>query len=149
VPGIVGAATALRLADQEREGTFAHTARLRDRIISGIRERVPDALLNGDLERRLPNNVNVSFQGLEAEPVLLGLDMAGICASSGSACSTASLEPSHVLTAIGRSAEVARASLRLTLGSDNTDADVDELLTTLPDLVRRLRGMPTFSPSRS
>ena len=149
IPGIVGAATALRLADQEREGTSTHAARLRDRIIAGIRERVPDALLNGDPDRRLPNNVNVSFRGLEAEPVLLGLDMAGICASSGSACSTASLEPSHVLTAIGRSAEVARASLRLTLGSANTDAEVDELLATLPDLVRRLRGMPSFTPSRS
>ena len=149
IPGIVGTAVALRLADEGREAAGVHTARLRDRIIGELEARVPDVLLNGDRTARLPNNVNISFPGLEAEPVLLGLDMAGICASSGSACSTASLEPSHVLTAIGRPADVARASLRLTLGSGTADADIDYLLETLPVLVERLRGMPSFTPSRT
>ena len=89
--------------------------------------------------------MNVSFESVEGEPILLGLDLAGICASSGSACSSASLEPSHVLLAIGLDANLAQSSLRVTLGRDNTDEDVDYLLSVLPDLVVRLRQMPSLS----
>ena len=106
---------------------------------------MPGSRLNGHPVQRLPNNANFSFAGIEGEPILLGLDMAGIAASSGSACSSGSLEPSHVLLALGQSAEVARGSLRLTLGKDNTDAEVDYLLEVLPDLVERLRRLPSLT----
>ena len=145
VPLIVGMAEALRLAEEERVGMGAHCTRLRDRIIAGVEERVPDAHLNGHRTSRLPNNVNFSFESVEGEPVLLGLDFAGICASSGSACSSASLEPSHVLTAIGLDPELARGSLRLTVGADITDEDVEYLLDTLSGLVERLRAMPSLA----
>ena len=145
VPGIVGAAAALRLASAEREELSARCARLRDRIVDRVLGSVKSARLNGHPELRLPNNVNICFEAIEGEPVLLGLDFAGICASSGSACSSASLEPSHVLLAIGLSAELAQGSLRITLGRDNTDEDVDHLLSVLPTLVNRLRAMPSLS----
>ncbi len=145
VPLVVGMAEALRLAEEERIGLSAHCSRLRDRIIAGVEERVPGAHLNGHPTARLPNNVNFAFESVEGEPVLLGLDFAGICASSGSACATGSLEPSHVLTAIGLDPELARGSLRLTLGADNTDDDVSYLLDTLADLVKRLRSMPSLA----
>ena len=93
---------------------------------------------------RLPNNVSVSFEGVEGEPVLLGLDFAGICASSGSACSSASLEPSHVLLAIGHSAELAQGTLRITLGRENTEGHVDYLMQVLPNLIKKLRDMPSL-----
>ncbi len=145
IPLIVGLAEAMRLTDAERERVTPHITRLRDRVIHGIQERVEGTRLNGHPTRRLPNNVNVSFEGVEGEPILLGLDFAGICASSGSACSAASLEPSHVLTAIGLPADLAQGSLRITVGSDNTDEEVDYLLETLADLVSRLRAMPALS----
>ena len=145
VPGIVGLAEAMRLADAEREQVSAHTMKLRDRLIHGIQERMEGVRLNGHPAKRLPNNVNVSFENVEGEPILLGLDFAGICASSGSACSSASLEPSHVLTAIGLPADLAQGSLRITVGKDNTDEEVDYLLETLTDLVNRLRAMPSLS----
>lgn len=145
VPAIVGLAEAMRLADAERERAIPHLTRLRDRVIHGIQERVEGVHLNGHPTRRLPNNVNVSFENVEGEPILLGLDFAGICASSGSACSSASLEPSHVLTAIGLPADLAQGSLRITVGKDNTDEEVDYLLETLSDLVSRLRAMPSLS----
>ena len=94
---------------------------------------------------RLANNVNMSLEGVEGESILLGLDFAGICASSGSACSSASLEPSHVLLAIGRSADLAQGSLRVTLGRDSTEAEIDYLLSVLPGLVGRLRAMPSLA----
>ena len=145
VPGVVGLAEALRLATQERESEAMHAVRLRDKVVAGIRDTIELAHLNGHPTRRLPNNVSVSFEGVEGEPVLLGLDFAGICASSGSACSSASLEPSHVLLAIGRSADVAQGSLRITLGRDNTEDDVDYLLSVLPGVVGKLRAMPSLS----
>ena len=101
--------------------------------------------LNGHPSTRLPNNVNFSFEGVEGEPILLGLDFAGVAASSGSACTSGSLEPSHVLLALGLSADLAHGSLRLTLGRDNTDEDVDYVLRALPELVGRLRAMPSLS----
>ena len=147
VPGIVGTAKALQLASEERQWLSQHMQRLRDRLIQGIQERVERAYLNGHPTQRLPNNVNFTFEHVEAEPILVGLDFAGVAASSGSACTSASLEPSHVLVATGLTAELAQASLRLTLGRENGDKDVDYVLEILPDLVRRLRAMPSLSTS--
>ena len=145
IPGIVGLSVALDTANAQREENGRHCAALRDRIIEQVLERVPGSRLNGHPTQRLPNNVNFSFSGIEGEPILLGLDMAGIAASSGSACSSGSLEPSHVLLALGQSAEAARGSLRLTLGKDNTAEEVDYLLEVLPDLVERLRQLPSLT----
>ena len=145
VPSVVGMAEALRLAESERNETVARVKSLRDRIVEAMLERLDGVRLNGHPARRLANNVNFSFDRVEGEPILLGLDLAGISASSGSACSSASLEPSHVLTALGLTAEQAQGSLRLTLGKDNTEEDVDYLLDVLPGLVRKLRGMPSLS----
>ena len=149
IAGIVGLALALELADGEREAEAAHCAALRDRIIQWAAENIPDTALNGHPTQRLPNNVNFSFPGVEGESILLGLDMKGIAASSGSACSSGSLEPSHVLLALGQTAELARSSLRITLGKGNTDAEVDWLLAALADLVPRLREMPTLTTAGS
>jgi len=148
IPGIVGAAIALQLAEQDREGLVAHCESLQSYLIEGIQERIPNAVFNGHLQQRLPNNIHFSFPGIEGEPVLMGLDLMDICASSGSACSTASLEPSHVLTALGLTADIARSSLRLTLGRDNTREEIDFLLDVLPDLVQRLRTLPSFASAR-
>lgn len=147
VPGIVGMGEALRLATDEMESEKARLQYLRDKIISGLSSRVEGTQLNGHPEQRLPNNVSISFPGIEGEPILLGLDLAGICASSGSACSSASLEPSHVLLAIGKSAEEAQGTLRITLGRDNGEQDVDYLLQILPELVEKLRAMPHLNES--
>ena len=149
IPGIVGLSYALETANAQREENSRHCAALRDRIIEQVLERVPGSRLNGHPTERLPNNANFSFSGVEGEPILLGLDMAGIAASSGSACSSGSLEPSHVLLALGQSAEVARGSLRLTLGKDNTEEQVDYLLDVLVDLVERLRQLPSLTTAGS
>ena len=139
VPGIAAMAAAL----QESCGILKQESRrlsaLRDRLIAGLLT-VPQAVLNGDPIQRLPGNVNVSFPGIAGESLLLLLDEAGICASSGSACASGSLEPSHVLLAIGRSPQLASASLRLTLGRGTTDEDVDTLLAVIPAAVARLRS---------
>jgi cysteine desulfurase len=148
VPGIVGFAEALHLAVTERKESTAHCLRLREKLTQGIFETIDGVRLNGHSVHRLPNNVNISFEGVEGEPVLLGLDFAGICASSGSACSSASLEPSHVLLAIGLSADLAQGSLRMTLGRENTDEDVDYLLSVLPEMIGKLRAMPSLSTAR-
>ena len=145
IPSIVGLSVALEIADAQREESSAHCAALRDRIIERISSDIPGAYLNGHPTQRLPNNVNYSFQGIEGEAILLGLDTAGIAASSGSACSSGSLEPSHVLLALAQSAELARGSLRLTLGKDNTEEEVDYLLKVLEDLVPKLRQLPTLA----
>ena len=149
IPSIVGLSVALELADAERETASAHCAHLRDRIIEVVLDRIPNSQLNGHPTQRLPNNVNFSFVGIEGEPILLGLDMAGIAASSGSACSSGSLEPSHVLLALGQSAELARGSLRLTLGKDNTPEEIEYLLDKLVDLVGQLRQLPTLTTTGS
>ena len=145
IPGIVGTAAALEIAESERGQVSQHCLKLRDKIIRGIKEQIPGAHLNGHPTERLPNNVNFSFEHVEGEPILLGLDMAGIAASSGSACSSGSLEPSHVLLALGQSADLARGSLRLTLGRANTEEEIDYLFPVLVDLVHRLREMPSLS----
>ncbi len=147
VPSIVGTALALELATKEREWLSHHTRLLRDRLIDGISRSVKGFCLNGHPNQRLPNNVNFSFEGVDGESLLLGLDLAGVAASSGSACTSASLEPSHVLVGIGLTAEMAQANLRLTLGRDNTEDDVEYVLEVLPDLIGRLRTMPAESLS--
>ena len=145
VPGVVGMAEAFRLASDGRERLNAHCRYLSDKTIAGLHESLEGVHLNGHPTERLANNVNVSFESVEGEPVLLGLDFAGISASSGSACSSASLEPSHVLLATGLSEELAQGSLRITFGADNRFEEVDYLLSVLPDLVSRLRAMPSLS----
>jgi cysteine desulfurase len=141
VPGIIGMAAGLTIAVEEMESRNAHALFLRDRLIERILERVPDASLNGHPEHRLPNNVNISFVGVEGESILLDLDMHGIAASSGSACATGSTEPSHVLRAIGVSEEMAQGSLRLTVGKDNTTAEIDRAADVVATSVQRLREM--------
>jgi cysteine desulfurase len=143
VTGAVGMATALRLAEAEREARVAHARELRDRLWAELSDRIPGLRLTGasDFERRLPNNLSFCVEGVEGESVLIQMDLNGISASSGSACTTGSLEPSHVLTAMGLSAEAARGSIRLTLGKENTPADVDYLVERLPGIVEKLRRL--------
>lgn len=139
VPGIAAMAAALQESCGILEQESRRLSALRDRLIAGLLT-VPQTVLNGDPIQRLPGNVNVSFPGIAGESLLLLLDEAGICASSGSACASGSLEPSHVLLAIGRSPQLASASLRLTLGRGTTDEDVDTLLAVIPAAVARLRS---------
>jgi len=141
VPGIVGLGKAAELAKARMAGEAARTIALRDALIAGVESRIKDVRLNGDRVKRLPNNVNFSFEGIEGESMILLMDMNGICVSSGSACTSGSLDPSHVLMALGLRHEQAHGSLRMTLGSDNTDADVEKVLDTLPGIVQRLRDM--------
>ncbi len=140
VPYIVGFAKALELAISGMEEN-ARVAALRDRLIDEILAKIPYSRLNGSRDRRLPGNVNISFEFIEGESLLLLLDMAGIAASTGSACSSTSLEPSHVLLSIGVPVEQAHGSLRLSISRDTTDADVDYILEKLPAIVQRLRDM--------
>ncbi len=140
IPAIVGMAAALDEACAHLDENAAHTAALRDRLIDGL-SKIPHCALNGDPVNRLPGNVSFCFEGIEGESLLLLLDEHGICASSGSACTSGSLDPSHVLLAIGRPHEVAHGSLRLSLGAENTDAEVDEMLRVIPEVVAYLRGM--------
>lgn len=139
VPGIAAMAAALQESCGVLEQESRRLSALRDRLIAGLLT-VPQTVLNGDPIQRLPGNVNVSFAGIAGESLLLLLDEAGICASSGSACASGSLEPSHVLLAMGRSPQLASASLRLTLGRGTTAEDVDTLLTVIPAAVARLRS---------
>lgn len=139
VAGAVGLAAALREACSKMEENTARLTGLRDRLISGIRN-IPGSRLNGDPKRRLPGNVNASFEGINGEALILLLDQQGICASSGSACAAGSVDPSHVLTAIGLNPELAKSSLRLTLGTQNTDRDVDAVLDVLPGIIAKIRA---------
>jgi len=141
VPYIVGLATALKLAYEEAEENNRRIANLRDRLIAGVLERIPDVHLNGHPVQRLPNNVNFTFKSVEGEAILIQLDLLGVAASSGSACSVGAVEPSHVLTAMGVPPEEAHGSLRLTLGRENTEEDVDYVLEVLPPIVERLRAI--------
>lgn len=141
VAGIVGLGKAAELAIERMSSEAESTARLRDALIAGVEERIPDVRLNGHRTRRLPNNVNFSFDGIEGESMILLMDMQGICVSSGSACTSGSLDPSHVLMALGLRHEQAHGSLRMTLGKDNTRADVEKVLDALPGIVNRLREM--------
>jgi len=141
VPGIVGLAKAAELAGQEIGKEAERLAYLRDKLIKGLGDKIDQIRLNGHPTKRLPNNVNVSIDFVEGESMLLNLDLEGICASTGSACSSSSLEPSHVLLALGLPPEQAHGSLRFTLGRDNTQADVERVLEVLPGIVAKLRAM--------
>jgi cysteine desulfurase len=148
VPGIVGLGKAAELAGQEIGKEAERLARLRDKLIKGLAEKIDRVRLNGHRTRRLPNNVNVSLDFVEGESMLLNLDLEGICASTGSACSSASLEPSHVLMALGLSPEQAHGSLRFTFGRENTEADVERVLEVLPGIVAKLRAMSPLLKSQ-
>ena len=143
IPAVMGMAAALEEACANMDEHRARLTGLRERLIHGL-EQIPYGELNGDRERRLPGNVNFCFEGIEGESLLLLLDERGICASSGSACTSGSLDPSHVLLAIGRPHEVAHGSLRLSLGEEMTEADVDEIIQAVTDVVTRLRNMSPF-----
>ena len=140
LPAIMGMAAALEDSCAHMEENDAHTAKLRDALIDGL-SKIPHSALNGDRELRLPNNVNFCFEGIEGESLLLLLDDKGIAASSGSACTSGSLDPSHVLLAIGRPHEVAHGSLRLTLDQENTMEDVEEIIKATTEVVNYLRDM--------
>jgi len=141
VAGIVGLGKAIELACSSIDETSARMTRLRDKLIAGIEARIPEVRLNGHRTERLPGNVNFSIKYIEGESILLMLDLNGIAASSGSACTSGSLDPSHVLLAIGLPHEIAHGSVRLTLGDDTTEEDVDYVLDVLPRIVARLREM--------
>ena len=141
VAGIVGVAAALQKAVNNLEENGMRLIAMRDRLIKGILETIPYSRLNGHPLHRLPGNVNVSIQYIEGEALLLRLDLAGIAGSSGSACTSGSLDPSHVLLAIGLPHEIAHGSLRLSLTDTNTEEEVDEVLRVLPDIVEKLRAM--------
>jgi cysteine desulfurase len=139
--GIVGTGKAIELAATGIEEKGARIRKMRDRLITDILASIPYTRLNGHPSQRLPGNLNISFEFIEGESMLLLLDSFGICASTGSACTSGSLEPSHVLLATGMPAEIAHGSLRLTLGVENTDEEVEYVLETLPKVVSRLREM--------
>jgi cysteine desulfurase len=138
--GIAGMAAALTEAVEHMDENNRKVQRLRDRLIEGL-SKIPHSALNGDPVNRLPGNVHFCFEGIEGESLLLMLDEYGICASSGSACTSGSLDPSHVLLAIGRPHEIAHGSLRLSLSEENTDEDVDVMLEKIPEVVEYLRNM--------
>ncbi len=141
LPGIVGLGKAIELAVAELPEYAERMTRLRDRLIDGILGSISDVQLNGHRAQRLPGNVNVSVRYVEGEALLMRLDLAGIAASSGSACTSGSLDPSHVLLAIGLPHEIAHGSLRLSLGSETTEEDVEYVIETLPNIVNTLRAM--------
>jgi cysteine desulfurase len=148
VPGIVGLGRAAELARQKISEEAERLACLRDKLIKGIMERIDHTYLNGHPSRRLPNNVNVSVDFVEGESMLLNLDLEGICASTGSACSSSSLEPSHVLLAMGLSHEHTHGSLRLTLGKWTTDEMIEQVLDVLPRIVAKLRAISPLLKSQ-
>lgn len=140
LPAIAGLAKAMEIANTDIKERAEKTAKQRDRLIDGIL-KLPRTRLNGDREKRLPGTVNISIEGIEGESLLLMLDLNGICASSGSACTSGSLDPSHVLLALGLKHEVAHGSLRLSINEETTDEDIDYILEVVPKVVERLRAM--------
>ncbi len=148
IPYIVGLATALKLAYEDVEAENERLIALRDRLIAGVLERIPETLLTGHPTRRLSNSASFRFRYVEGEGILLNLDMLGVCGSSGSACTSANLQPSHVLTSMGIPVEDAHGSLRLTLGKATTGEDIEYVLDHLPGIVQRLREMsPLYDPA--
>lgn len=146
VPGIVGFGEACRFAKAELPEESARLTKLRDKLIEGLLNEIPDVVLNGHPVLRLPHNVNVSVKYLEGESILLNLDRMGVAASSGSACTSGSLEPSHVLLAMGLSHETTHGSLRFSLGMSNTEEDINYVLEILPPIVEKLRAMSPLGP---
>ena len=148
VPGIVGFAKAVELACEDIESTGRRMLSLRNRLEEGILSTIPNVRLNGHPTKRLSSTLNVSFEFVEGESLVLSLDMEGVAVSSGSACTSGSLEPSHVLLAMGVPPDIAQGSVRFSLGQDNTEADIDYLLEVLPRIVERLRSIsPLFNKS--
>lgn len=141
VAGIVGLGKAAEIALRDMDSEIEHLKSLRDRLEKGMAERVPHIKVNGHMEKRLPNTSNISFEFVEGESLLLNLDMKGIAASSGSACTSGSLEPSHVLIAMGLTHELSHGSVRFSLGKSNTAEEIDFLLETMPPIVERMRAM--------
>jgi cysteine desulfurase len=148
IAGIVGLGKAIEMVTADIPGHNTKIRSMRDRLIKGVLEKIPNSRLNGHPEKRLPGNFNVSFEFIEGESMLLWLDDEGICASTGSACTSGSLEPSHVLLATGLPVEISHGSLRLSLGDANTEKDVDFVLEVLPKVVKKLRDMsPLYQKS--
>jgi len=148
VTGMVGLGKAVELAEKRLAGgEVDKVVKLRDKLITGIMDQIENVRLNGHSTKRLPGNVNICFEFIEGESMLLNLDMKGVAASSGSACTSGSLEPSHVLLAIGLPPEIAHGSLRLTLGKDNTEEDIDYVLDILPKIIEKLRALSPFTGS--
>jgi len=146
VPAIVGMSKAAEIANAEMKTEGERLSSLRDRLIKDLTESIPSSFLNGHPIRRLPNNASIRFSYIEGESLLLSLDMLGVAASSGSACTSKTLEPSHVLLAIGLKHEEAHGSLLFTMGKQNTEADVDYVVNALPDIVKRLRSISPLTP---
>ena len=140
IPAIVGMAKALEIAVESLSENARRVESLRNKLINGL-SKIPKSILNGDPKNRLPSNVNFCFEGIEGESLLLLLDAKGICASSGSACTSGSLDPSHVLLAIGRPHEIAHGSLRISLSEENTDEEIDYIISEVPKVVEYLRSM--------
>jgi cysteine desulfurase len=148
VTGMVGLGKAVELAEKRLAGgEVDKVVKLRDKLITGIMDQIENVRLNGHSTKRLPGNVNICFEFIEGESMLLNLDMKGVAASSGSACTSGSLEPSHVLLAIGLPPEIAHGSLRLTLGKDNTEEDIDYVIAILPKIIEKLRALSPFAGS--
>ena len=148
VPGIVGLGEAARLAAQDLDWEMQHSRELRDQLIAGVLANVPDSMLTGHPTQRLPNNASFCIRYIEGESMLLNLDFEGFEVSSGSACTSGSLEPSHVLLAIGLPHEVAHGSVRVSVGRDNTSADAERFLAVFPPIVSKLRAMSPISADR-
>jgi len=146
VPGVVGFGKASEIAKKEMWAESERLMKLREKLIKGLIEPIPYSFLNGHPAKRLPNNVAVRYSFIEGEAMLLSLDMMGVAASSGSACTTKTLEPSHVLRAIGLKHEEAHGSLLFTLGKQNTEEEVDYVISIMPDIVKRLRAMSPLTP---
>jgi cysteine desulfurase len=149
VPNIVAFGAAARLAREELNERSKHTKQLRDRFEAGASERVTDIVFNGDRKRRLDHISNISFRFIEGEGLLISLDLQGIAVSTGSACSSGTLEPSPVIRALGRNDELARGAIRFSFGKDNTADEVDYVLEVLPQVVERLRAMSPLNKVRS
>jgi cysteine desulfurase len=148
VPGIVGLSRAAEIAQQEMDEEARRLTQLRDQLIQGLQERIDHIFLNGHPQQRLPNNVNISVEYVEGESMLLNLDLEGICVSTGSACTSSSLEPSYVLLAMGLSPELAHGSLRLSLGKWTEEEDISRVLEVLPRVVAKLRAMSPLLKGR-
>jgi len=147
VAGVVGFGKAAEIAQEEMQVENEMLTKLRDRLIKGLLEPTPYSFLNGHPTKRLPNNVSVRYSFIEGESMLLSLDMAGVAASSGSACTAKTLEPSHVLLAMGLKHEEAHGSLMFSLGKQNTEEEVDYVASLMPDIVKRLRAISPLTPN--
>ena len=141
VAGIVGLAKALEISHKDMEKHNKQIKELRDYYVQEVKQKIPYIKINGDLEKRLPGNSNISFRFIEGESLLLNLDLKGICASSGSACTSGSLDPSHVLLAIGLPHEIAHGSLRISIGKYNTKEEIEYTVSCLTEIVQRLRDV--------